>query len=265
MAKRPIVTLLTDFGSADPYAAAVKGVILSACPQARIVDISHEVPPQDVLAGAVVLAQAAPYFPAGTLHVVVVDPGVGGDRRILAAKMGGHTVLVPDNGIISFLADKLPLESIFVVRNTEYLPIRDPSMTFHGRDIFAPVAGHILNGLDIAKLGPPPKTYKLLDIPTAEPTGDHIAGQVIYIDHFGNLVSNIPEQMVRARYGELGRVHVTCAGRSVGPLQGAYSFVEPGEVLAVFNSMGYLEVAVNQGRACDSLAAGIGAEIRVVE
>lgn len=263
MAKQAIVTLTTDFGLQDPYVAAMKGVILSACPRAQIVDISHGVNAQDVLAGAMVLAQAVPYFPPETLHVVVVDPGVGTDRRILAGRFGDQTLLFPDNGVITFLAEKLPLEAIAVVRNTAYLPADTPSATFHGRDIFAPLAGHLLNGVDLRKLGPAPETYKLLDLPVAQETADAITGQVIYVDHFGNLVSNIPAEMVMRKWGAIDGLGIWCAGRAVGKVQGAYGFAAVGEALAIFNSMGLVEVAINRGRASDALAAAVGAPVEV--
>jgi len=262
MAKRQLVTLLTDFGLADPYAAAMKGVILSLCPGANIVDVSHEVPPQDVLAGAMVLAQSAPYFPPETLHVVVVDPGVGTDRRILVAKLAGQMVLAPDNGVITLLTERLRLDAIIVVRNPRYLP-SGASRTFHGRDVFAPIAGHILNGLDINSLGPQPDSYKLLDLPQPDLKEQDISGQVIYVDRFGNLVSNITERLVRESFPDLEAVTITCAGRPIGGLTGTYGFADPGELLALFDSMGYVEVAVNGGRACDALGAGVGAEMKV--
>ncbi len=264
MARRHIVTLLTDFGTADPYAAAMKGAILSRSPRATLVDISHEIPPQDLLSGAIVLAQAALHFPPDTLHVVVVDPGVGSDRRILAGRFGGQLFLFPDNGIITFVAETLPLEALVAVRNMRYLPPQQPSATFHGRDIFAPIAGHLLNGLDLAKLGPPPDSYKLLDLPHPSVQQDQIVGQVIYVDRFGNLISNIPEAMVHQTCAALEKLHIVCNDRNVGTLQGAYSFVARGEPLALFNSMGYVEVAVNQGRAADALGAGVGAEVCLV-
>ncbi|MHC4294610.1 MAG: SAM hydrolase/SAM-dependent halogenase family protein, partial [Planctomycetota bacterium] len=163
MAKRAIVTLLTDFGTADPYVAAMKGILLTAAPEAQIVDISHEVPPQDILRGGMVLAQVAQYYPPETLHLIVVDPGVGTERRILAGRFGGQRFLFPDNGIITFVAQSTPLDELVVVRNTKYLPVRQPSQTFHGRDIFAPLAGHLLSGVQLDKLGPRPDTYKMLD------------------------------------------------------------------------------------------------------
>jgi len=265
MAKQSLATLLTDFGTRDPYVAAMKGVILAMCPRAQLVDISHDVEAHDILSGAFILAHAAPYFPAGTLHVVVVDPGVGTDRRILAARFGGQVFLFPDNGIISMIAETMPLEEIVAVRNTRYLPPAGTSMTFHGRDIFAPLAGRILNGLDIKRLGPQPGTYKLLDLPAPAEQAGAMVGEVIFIDRFGNLISNIRRQQVRQRWKDLERLSVLCRGRDVGPLQGTYEFVEPGRQLALLNSMGFVEVAVNRGRACDELDAGVGAEVRITE
>ncbi len=263
MAKSSVVTLLTDFGTVDPYVAAMKGALLSKAPNVQIVDLSHEIPPQDVLTAAMVLGEAARHFPAGTLHLAVVDPGVGTERRILAGRFGGQLFLFPDNGIITFVAQKLTLETIVTVRNIKYLPATAPSQTFHGRDVFAPVAGHILSGVELSKLGPVPESYKLLDLPVPQEGPDEIAGEVIYVDRFGNLVSNIRESAVRERFSALSAVRVFCAGRKVGPLQGTYGFVEPGEPLALFNSMGYVEVAVNRGSARETLNAKIGDEIRV--
>lgn len=262
MATEPLATLLTDFGRGGPYVAAMKGVILARCPRARIVDISHDVPAHDVLAGAFALAQAAPYFPAGTLHVVVVDPGVGTERRILAARFGGQVFLFPDNGIISLVARGAPLEQITAVRNTKYLPPGEPSSTFNGRDIFAPLAGHILNGVPIDRLGPQPDTYKLLELPAPRQTPGGLLGQILHVDGFGNLASNIDGPTLWA-LGEPADLVVRCGGRNVGPVRGAYGFVGVGEPVAVINSMGMLEVAVNQGRACEVLDAKAGTEVTV--
>ena len=263
MARRALATLLTDFGTRDPYVAAMKGVILSRCPHANLVDITHEIPPQDVLAASFVLAEAARYFPPQTLHVVVVDPGVGTDRDILAARYAGQLFLFPDNGVITQVDVSMATEEIVIVRDTQYLPAGRPSMTFHGRDVFAPVAGHILNGLDIRLLGPRPETYKLLDIPAAQADDDSVRGEIIYVDGFGNLISNIAADLVGDRFEGLDRVTVTCAGRPVGPVRGTYGFVERGSVLAVINSMSLLEVAVNGGRADETLGLGVGADVRV--
>jgi hypothetical protein len=262
MAKRRLMTLLTDFGTRDPYVAAMKGVVLQGCPAAEFVDISHDVPPHDVLAAALILGHSAPFFPPDTLHVVVVDPEVGTRRWILAGRFGGQTFLFPDNGVISVVSAKMPLEALAIVRSTQHLPGLRPSATFHGRDIFAPVAAMILNGLDIHRLGPPPDTYKLLDIPVPSRHGEGVTGQVIYVDRFGNLISNIPERIVRERF-DPDLVRVTCAGRDVGALHVSYGFVPKGAPLALLNSMGLVEVAVNQGRACETFNAGVGAEVTI--
>ena len=263
MAKRMVATLLTDFGLRDPYVAAMKGVILSGCGRVQLVDISHEVPPQDVLGAALILGEAARYFPPRTLHVVVVDPGVGTERRILAARYGDQRFLFPDNGVITWVDARLPLEEMVVVRNTQYLPAVEPSMTFHGRDIFAPVAAHILNGLDIRRLGPRPETYKLLEIPTPVAAEGRIAGEIIYVDAFGNLISNIPAALVMEHFDDLELAEVACGGQTVGRIRGTYDFVKPGEPLALFNSMRLLEVAVNRGRADQTLHLGSAAAVRV--
>lgn len=264
MAKRKLVTLLTDFGREGPYVAAMKGVLLSGCPDARIVDISHEVPVHDVLAAGLVLAHTAPWFPPGTLHVVVVDPTVGTDRQLLYARFGGRQFLFPDNGVISLVAASMPLEMIRACRNAEHVPSAPASSTFHGRDVFAPLAARLLEGLDPRLLGPTPQTYKMLDTPQLREEPDRIVGQVLYVDHFGNLVSNISADRISRRWQDPDRTVVFCAGSEVGTPVVSYGYVEPGRPLALINSMGLLEVAVNQGRACDLLSAGVGDEVSIV-
>jgi len=263
MAKTRIITLLTDFGTADGYVASVKGRILRACPSAVIVDVSHDVPPQDVLFAAFVLAQAAPHFPEDTLHVAVVDPGVGTDRRILAARCGGQQFLVPDNGVLSLAVQRHPLQAMAVVRNTKYVPRTNVSRTFHGRDLFAPVAGHMLNGVSIAALGPTPESYKLLDLPAPAVQNGRLVGRIVHVDGFGNCLSNIAQADLAALGVPLDRLVVHLDGREIGPLTGAYGFAGEGEPLALINSLDALEVAVNQGRAREVLNAGVGAEVRV--
>jgi len=262
MANTYLATLLTDFGSSDPYVGAMKGAMLRACPHARIMDITHDIPPHDVLAAANVLADAAPHFPPETLHVVVVDPGVGTERNILAARYGEQLFLFPDNGVITFVNEHLPLREIAVVSDTRYVPAR-ASATFHGRDVFAPLAGHILNGLEIGALGPPPNTLKLLEIPEAGRDDSGFVGQVIYVDHFGNLVTNIPGRAAQERWEEMSLTRVLCAGRDIGPLRRTYADVADGQPVALVNSAGMVEVAVNRGRAGDVLSAGVGTEVRV--
>ncbi len=262
MARQRLVTLLTDFGRRDAYVAAMKGVILSRCPRTRIVDLSHEIPAQDVMAAALVLDEASRFFPKDTLHVVVVDPGVGTERRILAARAGGQDFLFPDNGVASLVLDRAPAEAIVAVRNPAFLDATI-APTFHGRDIFAPVAAAMLNGLAMSKLGPEPASMQLLDVPGCEAADGEVAGQVIYVDGFGNLVTNIPERLVREGWADLDALAATCGGQPVGGFQAAYAFVEPGESLVLFGSAGRVEIAINRGRACDAFDAGVGTEVRL--
>lgn len=263
MARQRIVTLLTDFSSADPYVAEMKGVILSIAPGAALVDISHEIPAGDVMASAFVLRQALPYFPEGTVHCAVVDPGVGTERRILAARYAGQTVVFPDNGLITFVDRDQPLEQIVAVRNEQFF-LRSLSTTFHGRDIMAPVAAHIARGLSLERLGPAPETFKLLDIPPpCEDTDGSLVGQVLYVDTFGNLVSSVSASQLDVVPGDRIGPEVFCGDQPVGPLQVTYASAKRGEALALINSMSLVEVAVNGGRACDVLSAGVGTAIRV--
>jgi len=265
MPRRQVVTLLTDFGLAGPYVAEMKGVVLSLAPRATVVDISHDIPPGDVRAGGFVLWQAMRYFPAGTVHCAVVDPGVGTDRRILAARFAGQTVVFPDNGIVTFLQRHLSLEEIVTVRDRRYFLAGPTSATFHGRDIMAPVAAHLAEGLALSRLGPPAGRMHLLELPRPRLEADGaVAGEVVFVDAFGNLVSDIPVEMIRQGGLEPDRVEVFCGGRSVGPLQAAYGFAAAGEPLALVNSMSLVEIAVNGGRACDVLGAGVDTPVRVV-
>jgi len=264
MARHGIVTLLTDFGTRDPYVAAMKGALLAQLPAARIVDICHDIGAHDILEASFVLAQTAPEFPPGTVHVVVVDPGVGTEREIIAAQYGEQVYLFPDNGVITMVARSQTLRSMALVRNRKYFrPDREASQTFHGRDIFAPVAGHLVGGLALTELGPVPEAYTLVDL--VEPGHDDhaIVGQVIYIDRFGNLISNITTRDVAQRWRMPSRLSVTCGGRDVGHLLSTYGRAGQGELLALVNSMGFVEVAANTARACDSLGVGIGAEVRL--
>jgi S-adenosylmethionine hydrolase len=262
MAKRQLMTLTTDFGHRDPYVAAMKGAVLSAYPQAQIIDVTHDIPPYDVLAAALVIGQVAPWFPPETLHVVVVDPGVGTSRHVLAGRFGGQLLLFPDNGVITSVAAKLPLEELAAVSVAQLIG-QPASATFHGRDVFAPLAAMLLKGMEVPKLGPVPGTYKLLDLPEPRVEGAAVVGQVIYVDHFGNLVSNISREFLLAQLGRFDGLTVSIAGRRVGPLEGSYDFVPQGQPLALIDSMGCVEIAVNHGRAATVLGAAFGAEVRV--
>ncbi len=265
MPQNRLVTLLTDFGTRDHYVAAMKGAIIRSCPQAQIIDITHEIPPHDILSGAFVLAQAAPNFPPETLHVIVVDPGVGTQRKILAARLGRQTFLFPDNGVITLVAEKMPLESIVTFTNNKLLNQATISSTFHGRDIFAPLAAQLRRGLSLEELGPQPDTYKLLDLPTPTTQKNEVVGQIIYVDHFGNLISNISRAILAEAFDDPMHTAVSLGAKVIGPLEIAYGSAGQGQPLALINSMGKVEIAINIGRACDVLNAAIGTTVSVTK
>lgn len=261
MAKKRIVTMLTDYGTRDGYVASIHGVLLSHAPDVEVVHVSHQIPPGDVLAGAFVLDQVYDYFPPGTIHLVVVDPGVGTDRRILAARYAGQTIVAPDNGLISLVDARLPMEAIVSVRNEQFFLARRVGATFDGRDVMAPVAAALARGVDIARLGPLPARYNLLDLPLPTWDGTTLAGQVMYIDAFGNCVTNITRAELERVIPQLARMEIAAKEVPVGPLVAAYAQVPPGQRLALLNSLDRLELAVHMGRACDVLGLAVGDKV----
>ena len=247
----PIVTLITDYGTQDYYAGALKGVILGIAPGARIVDITHEVEPHNILHGALVLRQVWPWYPPGTIHLVVVDPGVGTKRDILLGRYGGRFVVAPDNGLVTFIHHDLPVETLHVVENRGYF-LPEISTTFHGRDIMAPVVAHLANGVIPGKFGRPLGTPVLLPVAhEAEIVGRTIRGRGLYVDRFGTLVTNIHGDQVTTLRAGGHTAEVLVNGTSIGPVRGAFSDVAPGDPLAFVGGAGMLEIAVNQGRAVD--------------
>jgi len=254
-----VVALLTDFGLRDHYAGVMKGAILSVDPEARIVDISHDVTPQDVTSAYFLLQNCFSYFPRGTLFVAVVDPGVGTDRAILAVETARHLFLAPDNGLLSFLQASERIVRIHHVRNRR-LMLPQVSSTFHGRDIFAPVAGHLSKGLPVAKVGPAVKAMRTLRTaaPRVERTGV-LVGEVVTIDRFGNLVTNIPVDKVR----DAGKVEIRVGSRTIQELSETYAKKPKGSLVAVPGSGGTLEIAVTRGSAAKTVGAGVGDIVRV--
>lgn len=253
----PIITLMTDFGWDSPYAAAMKGVILSINPAAKVIDLTHGIPPQDVAHGAYFLAEALPWFPAGSMHVAVVDPEVGSERRLLCFDIDGRRLLTPDNGLVT------RLERRGLVREARMLVERrywraDVSATFHGRDILAPVAAHWGLGVPAADFGPIADDWKRL--PLAEPVrrGDSIVGEVAFVDSFGNLLSNIPQEMLPKSKA----YEVECRGARPRWVR-TYADAPPGELVALLSSGGWVEVAMVNGNACRRLDARIGDEVRL--
>jgi len=251
----PRLTLLTDFGTADGYAAAMKGVIASICPEAVLDDASHEVPPGDVEAAAWALARYWRLYPPGTVHVVVVDPGVGGERRALAVRADERLLVAPDNGILTRVLEEAQAWAAAAIQQPRFLR-PEISRTFHGRDIFAPAAAHLALGVPLEELGPTLTDPVRLHLARFTITPDAVLGSVIHVDRFGNLVTNIPAGWVSAG-------HVVAAGRDLGPVRRSYVEVAPGEVLALVGSAGLLEVAARDGSAAASLGLGRGAEVRV--
>lgn len=257
----PVITLTTDFGEASPYVASMKGVILGINPAARLLDLSHAIPPQDVRHAAFFLASAIPCFPSTAIHVVVVDPGVGTARDILYVEVGGHRLLAPDNGCWTKLARECggsPL--VRRLENAQYW--RQPlSDTFHGRDIFAPVAAHLSLGVDPAQLGA--VTNRWVKLPEAKPErrGDVVTGEIDFVDDFGNLITNIPATMLGSIASRACGIEV--GSREVPRFVRTYGEAAPGELIALVSSGGMLEIAVSQGSAARMLQVGAGTAVRV--
>lgn len=241
-----VITLLSDFG--DVYPASMKGVILGIAPEAGIVDISHSVPRQDVRAGAFMLMTCARYFPSGTAHVAVVDPGVGTERRPIAVKAesieaGTHYFIGPDNGLLIPAARSIGELEVYGITNTN-LFLSSVSSTFHGRDIFAPVGAHISRGLKIGEVGRQIFDFVNLDFGEGEKKDGDLHGNIIFIDSFGNIVTNIPSKVAGFKPGDVLEIQK----RRIS-FQKSYGFCKVGEPLALIGSHGYLEIAVNQGNA----------------
>jgi len=254
-----IITLTTDFGHGSPYVAAMKGVILSIHPAATIVDVSHDIPPQDIRRGALVLEEVTPWFPTGTIHVAVVDPGVGTDRAIVYARIGAQHYIVPDNGLLSRLAARTPPAKIIRLANAEYwLP--PVSNTFHGRDIMAPVAARLAAGLDPDLLGPPLERLTTLEWPEAWRTSSRIDGAVIEIDSFGNLITNITGEMLSGRPTD-HRLCVVCNIYETWGVYHAYANQPNGTLIALIGSSGRLELAIVGDNAARRLGIGVGSPV----
>jgi S-adenosylmethionine hydrolase len=254
----PIITLTTDFGLRDPYAATVKGVILSIAPLARIIDLSHEIPPQDVVEGALFLAGALRYFPRGTVHVAVVDPGVGTNRKPIAVAAGGQVIVCPDNGLPSLFLREYPLQEARIISNPA-LVCQAISATFHARDIFAPAAAHIAMGTPLAELGEEIDTIDTIDIARPDRDGNVVTGEILHEDRFGNLITNIHSSLLGRQNPALIRVKNY---RFPGVYR-TYAEAPPCSPLALFGSSGYLEIAVNGANAGAALALGKGDQVIV--
>ncbi|HPH95797.1 MAG TPA: SAM-dependent chlorinase/fluorinase [Anaerolineaceae bacterium] len=256
------ITLLTDFGVRDGYAGVLKGVIWKIAPEAQIADITHAISPQNILEGAMALDKTVPFFPAGTIHVAVVDPGVGTKRESVAARLGDAIVVGPDNGLFSLLLERAenlgqPVEVVKLDKPAFWLP--DVSHVFHGRDIFAPVAAHLANGVSLKEIGSPHSGLARLEIPKPEQTDCGIRGQIMVVDHFGNLISNIPIDTLAGK----GEPIVQCHGRELRGIKRTFGEVAAGDLAVISGTMGELEIVVNQGSAAEILGAKVGDPVEV--
>jgi S-adenosylmethionine hydrolase len=257
---RGLITLLTDFGTADAFVGIMKGVILGINPDVRLVDLAHGVPPQQILAGALALRASVPFFPAGTIHVAVVDPGVGGSRQPLLIETGSGILVGPDNGVLCLAAEQMGRPRPRLLANQAFF--RQPvSHTFHGRDIFAPVAAHLSRGVPPDVFGPALESIVQLSFPAPACTATSVSGEVIYVDHFGNLVTNIGADALQRFSGQ--PLSVSIKGRHVGGPVVAYAALPEGSPLAIVGSWGMLEIAVRNGSAAEKFAVGAGAPVAV--
>src|SRR3989337_174970 len=280
-----VITLLTDFGNQDAYVGIMKGVIAGINPFANIIDICHSIPPQDIFNGAYLLYSSYKYFPKKTIHVAVVDPGVGSRRDIVCVVTKDYFFLVPDNGIMSFIIQDEKPKSIFRITNSKYF-LPSPSNTFHGRDVFAPVAAHLSLGVKPQQLGIKIDQLEQLNIPkpVRKKTG-RVEGQIIYIDRFGNLITNIKKEylikLVGGQKSEVGSqktdtckkaskekilsqrdtMETTIEKKKIIALSKNYTNVNAGEPLVLIGSAGFLEVSINQGNAQRYFKADKGSKI----
>ncbi|MFC1975581.1 S-adenosyl-l-methionine hydroxide adenosyltransferase family protein [Chloroflexota bacterium] len=255
-----IITLTTDFGEKDGYVGTMRGVILNICPTATLADLSHDIPPQDIRTAAFVLYQAISYYPAYSIHCVVVDPGVGSKRRAIAARTNHGIFVSPDNGVLSLVlaASEINVIEAVTLTNPNY-QLPDISATFHGRDIFAPAAAYIANGVPLNKLGPSAINLVRLDFDLKPPNG---MGQVIHIDRFGNLILNITTQDI----DDPERVTFTIGRETIQSLSHTFADVEEGQLLAYVGSLrDHIEIAMRSGNAAQALDVHIGDVIKITD
>ena len=251
----PLITLTTDFGLADPWVGIMKGVIATRAPGVAVVDVSHGVPAQDVLAGALVLLHAVPWFPPQTVHVAVVDPGVGSERRALCVETDTALLVGPDNGLLSLAAPAGRVRRIVELAEERFF-LHPRSRTFHGRDVFAPVAAALATGTDPGALGPTREDFLRLALPEPVRQGRVMHAQVIHVDRFGNLITNVPGDAFPP-----DGVSITIGGARIRGLAPSYAAAARGTLVAVVNSWNLVEIAVRDGSAHERLGAGRDAPV----
>jgi S-adenosylmethionine hydrolase len=258
---RPVIALLTDFGTRDHYAGTMKAVVLGLCPEATLIDITHDIPPHDMMTAALELAASYKYFPAGTIFLVVVDPGVGSARRGIAVDTGDYRFVAPDNGVLTAVLKEVPAKRVVELTERRYAR-PTVSRTFEGRDRFAPAAGWLAKGVDLSALGRSAGAIQQLAIPSPEIASDLLSGEVLRVDRFGNLVTNIDRKLFE-RFSHSNGIEIFAATHLIGRLVATYAEAASGEVCALFGSTDHLEIAVNAGSASDSLHLSRGAPVTI--
>lgn len=256
---RPIIALLTDFGTRDHYAGTMKAVILGICPDSTLIDITHDIPPHDMMTAALELAASYKYFPTGTIFLVVVDPGVGSTRRGIAAEAGDYRFVAPDNGVLTAVLRETPARRVVELTERRYAR-PTVSRTFEGRDRFAPAAGWLAKGIDLSALGRSAGAIQQLAIPSPAVAVDLLTGEVLRVDRFGNLVTNIDRKLFD-KFTHADGIEIFAGTHLIGRLVATYAEAAPGEVCALFGSTDHLEVAVNAGSASDRLSLSRGAPV----
>ncbi|MGL5063598.1 MAG: SAM hydrolase/SAM-dependent halogenase family protein [Microcoleus sp.] len=258
MFKTRMITLLTDFGLSDVYVGVMKGTIARVNPDLKIIDLTHEIPPQNIVAGRFCLMNSVAYFPTGTVHIAVVDPGVGSRRRGIAIQCGNCFLVGPDNGLFSGVLSRESAIAAVELTNSKYWRSAQPSTTFHGRDIFAAAGAHLANGVALTDLGESidPNSLVQLQIPNCTVTPTGIAGYIQYIDRFGNLITNIPKELLAGKHWSVAIGRISDLPNI--PSGQTYSNTKPGDLIAIVGSDGWLEIAVNGGSARSILQLEIG-------
>jgi S-adenosylmethionine hydrolase len=265
LAQRPIITLTTDFGSNDHFVGAMKGVILDIVPDAQIVDICHSVQAFDVLDGALTISQAYSYFPTRTVHVVVVDPGVGTARRPIVASCDKYHFVAPDNGVLSLVYAREPRMHVRHITSEHYF-LQPVSNTFHARDIFSPVAAYLAKEVDSLKFGDEVEDYVKFTAPKPKAVDENrLRGVVLKVDRFGNLITNITAQDAPMLFAPGAKgFKIVVGSREITEIHSAYAEGAPGEVIGILGSMGFLEIAANRGAAAQLTGVGKGNEIIII-
>jgi S-adenosylmethionine hydrolase len=265
VAQPPIITLTTDFGIQDHFIGTIKGVILSTAPEAQVVDLCHAVQAFDVLDGALTIAQSYSYFPARTVHMVIVDPGVGTARRPLVVSTEKYLFVAPDNGVLSLIYDREERLSVRHITAEHYF-LQPVSNTFHARDIFSPIAAYLAKGVDPARMGEEVSDFVRFSAPRPKSVDNRtLRGVVLKVDRFGNLITNITPQDAPMVFGEQPPAFKIVVGkREITQIRNAYADGAPGEVFGIVGSMGYLEIAANRSAASKLVEGGKGTDVNIV-